>query len=187
MWLNGFMDNVPYYPLFDCEYKMCPKYKDYSFELDQAAYGPFGTGVSYPLPNYQCPVSIPFAKHFQTLIPEYEMAKLVFQAKTKAFEKNSAGWIFWNFRTESDSYQWNLLAYLELMDDSNKHITYVTNTNHTYATTGIIVLSVLLLLNIIFIIVRVNMMYKRNNYYQLINTSETRRINTETPTAYYTI
>ena len=133
-------------------------------------------------------------KHFQTLIPEYEMAKLVFQAKTKAFEKNSAGWIFWYFRTESDSYQWNLLAYLELMDGTNntdKHITYVSNTNHTYginyATTGIIVLSVLLLLNIIFIIIRINMMYKRKNYYQLINTGEERRINTEPATGYYTI
>ena len=54
MWLNGFMDNLPDYPLFDCFYETCPKYKDFLFELSQAIYGPFGTGISYPIANY-CP------------------------------------------------------------------------------------------------------------------------------------
>ena len=114
LWLNGFMDNVPGYPLFSCDYKKCPKYKDFTMELLLAKYGPFGTGVSYPIENYECPVSISFQHHFNDSILEKEYAIQVFEAKSNAFEKETEGWIFWNFRTEASSYQWDYLAYIEL-------------------------------------------------------------------------
>lgn len=120
MWLNGFMDNVPNYPLFECEYKECPKNKQFRFELSQYIFGPFGSGESHPrtsaFNNHECPVSIPFTKHFHTFFTENQMAKEVFTAKSSAFEKHTAGWIFWNFRTESSSYQWDYLSYLSLIE-----------------------------------------------------------------------
>ena len=114
MWLNGFMDNVDGYPLFPCQYKKCPKYQDFRLELLLSKYGPFGTGVSYPIENYECPVSISFQRHFDKSMLEKEYAIQLFESKSAAFEKETAGWIFWNFRTESSSYQWDYLAYIEV-------------------------------------------------------------------------
>ena len=114
MWLNGFMDNVDGYPLFPCQYRKCPKYQDFRLELLLSKYGPFGTGVSYPIENYECPVSISFQQHFDKSMLEKEYAIQLFESKSAAFEKETAGWIFWNFRTEASSYQWDYLAYIEL-------------------------------------------------------------------------
>ena len=128
MWLNGFMDNVPGYPLFECSYNPCPKNQNFEFasELSQSDFGPFGTGESYPRKNiyskkYECPVSIPLSKHFSNLEEEVQQEKVLaeqlFLSKTRAFEKETAGWIFWNFRTESSSYQWDYLAYVQLTNE----------------------------------------------------------------------
>jgi glucan 1,3-beta-glucosidase len=127
MWLNGFMDNVPNYPLFDCLYKDCPYNKQFKYELSQSLFGPFGTGESYPrknsFGNYECPSSIPLSKHFNTPFEEKQMVEELFVAKSNAFEKETAGWIFWNFRTESLSYQWDYLAYLTLIGSINTELT----------------------------------------------------------------
>jgi len=143
MWLNGFMDNVPDYPLFECTYTVCPKSKQFQFELSQSIFGPFGTGVSYPRKNsysksYECPVTIPLSTHFlQDSETENILAEQLFISKTSAFEKETAGWIFWNFRTESTSYQWNYLEYLKLVDittnreTQNLYIEYSNKNNYT--------------------------------------------------------
>ena len=76
MWLNGFMDNVPNYPLYTCTYQMCPKYREFKKNLDNSIYGPFGTGVSYPNNYYQCPTSIPLNGHFllnDNIFPEKDL------------------------------------------------------------------------------------------------------------------
>ena len=149
MWLNGFMDNVPGYPLFECSYNPCPKNKQFASELSQSEFGPFGTGESYPRKNshtkqYDCPVSIPLSKHFSNLEEEDEIqkeekviAEQLFLSKTRAFEKETAGWIFWNFRTESSSYQWDYLAYLELTnqgetENTNTKMNEYSNKNNYY-------------------------------------------------------
>jgi glucan 1,3-beta-glucosidase len=125
MWLNGFMDNLPNYPLFECTMETCFNYHKFNFELSQSVYGPFGLGISSPKKNditqyFECPVSIPLHTHFYTEISENELAQQLFVAKSTAFEKFTAGWIYWNFRTESSSYQWDYLAYIKLIE-TNKY------------------------------------------------------------------
>jgi hypothetical protein len=130
MWLNGFMDNVPNYPYFPCKYQKCPKYKEFQQELLQAQYGPFGTGISYPLSwDFTCPTTIPLREHFHLNKTEKEYAFELFQSKSQAFERQSAGWIYWNFRTESHSYQWDYLAYLQLQNSNNSHVDDNNNYN----------------------------------------------------------
>lgn len=175
MWLNGFMDNVPSYPLFECSYAVCPKYRQFSFELSQSIFGPFGSGESYPKKNikskiYECPITIPLVKHFPTLQAlEKDIVNQLFISKTSAFEKETAGWIFWNFRTESESYQWDYLAYLKLTNNidinnvsKKKHIIIksLSNINVFQFICIIIFLVMTFFITILFII---NKIYKFKN------------------------
>jgi hypothetical protein len=48
------------------------------------------------------------------------MAKKLFNAKSTAFFRESAGAIFWNFKTEAGSYQWDFLSYINLISSYTK-------------------------------------------------------------------
>jgi len=128
MWLNGFMDNYPGFPLQDCFIEDCP-YKDkYLSEINNVINGPFGTGYSYPTKNGECPTTIPIylnknislndewikeTKTFNHADREKYYANKLFLELTIAFEKNASGWIFWNFDTESSTYQWSFLKLID--------------------------------------------------------------------------
>jgi glucan 1,3-beta-glucosidase len=171
MWLNGFMDNIPNYPLFECSYKKCPKYKEYKKYLDNAIYGPFGTGISYPNIFNECPVSISLIDHFlfnEKTHSEKELAKKLFIAKSKAFEKETYGWIFWNFRTESQSYQWDYLAYIDLInnkEESTKILNiYIFDIHKNY----IIFLIIILILILFLVYILYKYRYKKKDKYNYI-------------------
>jgi glucan 1,3-beta-glucosidase len=61
MWLNGFMDNLPDYPLQECYYEKCPRLLEGNNRnyIKKSINGPFGLGVSYPLENGYCPITTP--------------------------------------------------------------------------------------------------------------------------------
>jgi glucan 1,3-beta-glucosidase len=138
MWLNGFMDNIPGYPKFQCSYKSCPKNPYISkslnnYYLARSIYGPWGTGHSSPEPktydlsgflessSFECPTSVNFSVHFpHDNLFKYEnnLGISIFESKIKAFEKETKGWIFWNFKTDSSSYQWDYLSYLNLVNST---------------------------------------------------------------------
>jgi glucan 1,3-beta-glucosidase len=122
MWLNGFMDNLDGYPLFECVYKSCPfsNIISYTNLIAKSINGPFGSGISYPNPYiYKCPTSIDFLTHFNNdenfiSYDEVDMAKKVFYSKVIPYQNHTNGWIFWNFKTESDNYHWNLIKFINL-------------------------------------------------------------------------
>ena len=171
MWLNGFMDNVPNYPLYTCTYQMCPKYREFKKNLDNSIYGPFGTGVSYPNNYYQCPTSIPLNGHFllnDNIFPEKDLAKKLFEAKSNAFEKESFGWIFWNFRTESESYQWDYLAYINLINsNTNKDVNYLI---YKYTIITIIIVSILSIICLIYCLIIYNI--RKNKKYEYVSVKQ---------------
>ena len=162
MWLNGFMDNLPDYPLFECSFQPCFQYEKYSIELSQSKYGPFGSGISYPEKNkkedyyFDCPLSIPLKTHFYTTImSEKELARQLFIAKSSAFEKFTVGWIYWNFRTESNSYQWDYLAYIQLIEKEKENeveilkINTNTNTHNIFLKIGVICVFIIFVFSVL--------------------------------------
>lgn len=182
MWLNGFMDNLPNYPMFECSMKPCFNYEQFNFELSQSLYGPFGLGVSSPKKNektqyFDCPVSIPLKTHFYTTImSEKELARQLFIAKSHAFEKFTAGWIYWNFRTESNSYQWDYLAYIQLLEIEKEKENEVeilkinTNTNNIFFKIGVI--CVFILITVVFRIYIYILLNKNHKGYIPLNTKD---------------
>ena len=164
MWLNGFMDNVPNYPLFTCSFEKCPKYNEYKNDLDNCIYGPFGTGVSYPTNNNECPVSISLLEHFlldNKIYTEKELAKKLFDAKSSAFEKETYGWIYWNFRTESNSYQWDYLAYIDLVNNDTNKLNYLNIDKQFY----IYIIITIMTLFIIFVVYKIIFFQRGKNQY----------------------
>ena len=124
MWLNGFMDNQEGYPNQECYYDDCPFKDIYIDQILNGLNGPFGSGESYPNKFGQCPNSIPFylnknislnddlikhSKNYNKNDKEKYYATTLFEKLTESYEKNSDGWIFWNFDTESSSYQWSYI------------------------------------------------------------------------------
>ena len=126
MWLNGFMDNQPGFPLQQCYVEDCP-YKDkYINYINKVDSGPFGSGYSYPTKDGKCPTTIPINlnKNITSnnnlmyqgenlLDKEKYYANKLFKQLIYSYEKNSSGWIFWNFDIESSSYQWSFLNLIE--------------------------------------------------------------------------
>jgi len=151
MWLNGFMDNYPGFPLQDCFYEDCPFKDEHLEEIENVLNGPFGSGISKPLINGQCPTTIPIylnqnISHNKKLNDDVDQEKLyvryLFNSLTKGYENNSAGWIFWNFDIESSSYQWSFLKlidknYIKIPEDKEKY--NIENTNLFIIMTSIIV------------------------------------------------
>lgn len=124
MWLNGFMDNQPGFPLQRCFIEDCPHKDKYLEQFNKVSNGPFGSGYSYPTKDGMCPTTIPIylnknisidttwvekSKNFNIADREKYYAKKLFESLTNSFEKNSSGWIFWNFDVESSTYQWSFL------------------------------------------------------------------------------
>jgi hypothetical protein len=162
--------------------------------LAQSDFGPFGTGESYPIKdiysnNYKCPVSIPLSKHFPNLEEtsvysetEERLAEQLFLSKTRAFEKETAGWIFWNFRTEPASYQWDYLAYLELTNKNteiNKSFDTKYSNKNNYYSISIFIGSIIVLLGIcIYFIylyrnfINININRNRKNGYTVIDSKQ---------------
>lgn len=138
MWLNGFMDNLDDYPLYSCTYITCPKTNLINNKnlLIKSINGPFGTGISYPNPyTFKCPTTINFTDHFNldNKISDYDeksLAKKVFYSKIFPFQNQTNGWIFWNFKTESDNYQWNLIKFLNMTQIKFNNLPNLDNANN---------------------------------------------------------
>ena len=138
MWLNGFMDNIPNYPLQECHYERCPRILEGNNKIyiKNSINGPFGTGISYPTENGYCPITTPIFLNKRISVSnntnqnEDYYAKTLYKELTNIFENKTIGWIFWNFRTSSSSYSWNYLSsydlgYINNMKNINKKINFI--------------------------------------------------------------
>ena len=79
--------------------------------------GPFGIGVSYPTIDGFCPMSTPISLNkiiSNKIYSEDIYARQLFQEFIKVFNEQSEGWIFWNFKTESNFYSWNFISSYEM-------------------------------------------------------------------------
>lgn len=108
MWLNGFNDNVPGYPLVECERIKCPEPYMGSGQANappdpsKDAQDPFGTGGESYVINGTCPRD-GFIENEDAF-----MRKLAY-TKLNAFDLGSHGQFFWNFRTELEP-RWDYQA-----------------------------------------------------------------------------
>jgi glucan 1,3-beta-glucosidase len=133
MWLNGFNDNLDGYPKVQCEMVECPApYMGSSQpgappDPSKGKQGPFGTGSSTPEFG-MCPIDKPFDNDKEVgpliyfvqhvLLNRKQRSCTVFtschlcelqvmprlgMAKINAFDKDTHGCFFWNFRTELES------------------------------------------------------------------------------------
>jgi glucan 1,3-beta-glucosidase len=163
MWLNGFMDNIQNYPLHTCFFERCPLYNENNniLYIKNSKFGPFGTGISSPTEDGYCPYTTPISlnkliyngDNNQPIIISPGMGgnndprnidkvyvSLLFQEFIRAFESKTNGWLFWNFKTESESYSWNYLsAYnlgyiriFNLMQSTNKSTKSLDKSNLYY-------------------------------------------------------
>ena len=112
MWLNGFQDNLPGYPMGVCDYTDCPNNNELFID---GMNGPFGTGFSFPA-NGQCPVGRKIENN------NYVMTDIAAKS-INVFENSGFGWIFNNFKTEFGD-RWNFLNAVEneWIGSSNKRI-----------------------------------------------------------------
>ena len=177
MWLNGFMDNIPNYPLFYCSYQLCPRYNEQKYKeyLLNAINGPFGTGDSFPTNDLKCPISISLKDYFHVNDDESVMAKKLFNAKSTAFFRESAGAIFWNFKTETGSYQWDFLSYINLINGYAKESVNYKSTNeydtgkNNYTFPCLIIFCILFgFCCSCFLYIKMIRNYKRRYYYKVI-------------------
>jgi hypothetical protein len=114
------MDNLPNYPFQQCLYEKCPKYDDDNnkFLIQKSKDGPFGIGVSYPTIDGYCPMTTPISLNkiisnkiiSNKIYSEDIYARQLFQEFIKVFQEQADGWIFWNFKTESNFYAWNFIS-----------------------------------------------------------------------------
>ena len=164
MWLNGFMDNLEGYPKYNCNYKTCPYANTHKDKIIKSINGPFGTGYSFP--NYntlECPTSIDFKTHFFTYntnynldknylnLEEKDLATIIFNSKINSFERETEGWIFWNFKTESNNYMWDYLAYQNLTNSNINNIGHRLNSAVSFKTSLIIIFGYLIVMILLFL------------------------------------
>ena len=200
MWLNGFMDNQPGFPLQKCFIEDCP-YKDkYLNQIKKVEYGPFGSGNSYPTKDGMCPTTIPMylnenislmdswiikSKNYNIADREKYYATKLFEQLVDSYEKKSSGWIFWNFDVESSTYQWSFLNLinknyiLPIPNDNNEN---KKNININIDFYQIILLGFLVFLIIMIIKVSNNdlhvmphyhhLLHSFPNYYEVLNENE---------------
>lgn len=108
MWLNGFNDNVPGYPLVECERIKCPEpymgegQANAPPDPSKDAQDPFGTGGESYVINGTCPRDGFIANE------DVFMRKLAY-IKLNAFDYGTHGQFFWNFRTELEP-RWDYQA-----------------------------------------------------------------------------
>lgn len=112
MWLNGFNDNLPGYPKTHCAMKPCaePYMDDADYHQPGCPpdrhvpdYGPHGTGVSGPRFGL-CEVGAGWGG----LAREQQAVERLGLKQVHSFGQ-SAGWIFWNFRTELEP-RWSFVT-----------------------------------------------------------------------------
>lgn len=132
MWLNGFNDNLPGYPMLPCKYVTCSApymgtdQPGTPIDASKPLLGPYGTGVSGPSWG-MCPVgrdwmkehskdatkgtdwirSPPTAPHGRDGTDEV-MTNLA-RKKISAFSGVGHGYYFWNFRTDLPEYGWSYM------------------------------------------------------------------------------
>jgi hypothetical protein len=99
MWLNGFNDNSPGYPLVECERVKCPEpymgagQPNAPPDPSKGKQDPFGLGGESYVEYGTCPRGKPFDN-------EDEVMTMLAAAKLNSFDKGTHGQFFWNFRTE---------------------------------------------------------------------------------------
>eukprot|EP01039_Chlorochromonas_danica_P008234 gene8234-9081_t len=107
LWLNGLNDNVPGYPKVKCNRVQCPMpYMGAGVQPNappdpsKPRQDPFGTGGPSYVEYGTCPVDrvLPTDHHE---VPRFAYAQL------HAFDQQTHGFFFWNFRTELPSDRWN--------------------------------------------------------------------------------
>mmetsp|Transcript_20637 Transcript_20637/g.30691 ORF Transcript_20637/g.30691 Transcript_20637/m.30691 type:complete len:759 (-) Transcript_20637:123-2399(-) len=132
MWLNGFNDNVPGYPMLPCKFVPCsPPYMGTDqpgTPIDQGEpyLGPYGTGVSGPSWG-QCPVGRDWMKEHKKNVTEGkdwehappqappgrdgtdEVMTNLARKKILAFSGSGHGFYFWNFRTDVEEPEWSYM------------------------------------------------------------------------------
>jgi len=194
MWLNGFMDNLPNYPLQQCYYEKCPRLNDGNNKnyIKNTIYGPYGSGESYPLYNGFCPVTTPIYlnKKISNSIESYEKkdifiynsnnenekkyATILYKELTTIFENKTVGWIFWNFRTSSNSYSWNYLSSYNLNYIENEYEnTIQLNTKIKNNINYILIIIPIILLLFLLLLIRLRYNNKKYNEYIPINNIHT--------------
>jgi len=132
MWLNGFNDNLPGYPVLPCKFVTCT---DPYMGMDQPGtpvdpgqpyLGPYGSGISGPVWG-ECPVGRDWLKEHDTNVkagmdwvhapPEAppgrdgtdEVMAHLARKKISAFAGVGHGYYFWNFRTDLPEPGWSYL------------------------------------------------------------------------------
>mmetsp|Transcript_11360 Transcript_11360/g.38752 ORF Transcript_11360/g.38752 Transcript_11360/m.38752 type:complete len:347 (-) Transcript_11360:299-1339(-) len=111
MWLNGFNDNLPGYPMVPCGYVPCPKpymgpdQPGAPPQRNVAPQGPWGSGPSTPLFG-MCPVSPPWPDG-----ADDEVLSALAAKQLEAFSYGH-GFFFWNFKTELDP-RWDYMRAAE--------------------------------------------------------------------------
>jgi len=195
MWLNGFMDNLPNYPLQPCYYEKCPRLNEDNNKnyIKNAIYGPFGSGISYPLSDGYCPVTTPIylnekisnidineKKDIFIYNNEYDKkySTILYNELTTIFENKTVGWIYWNFRTSSNYYSWNYLSAYNLGYIKNKYKNNVQiDTKIINNINYILIIIPIILLFLLFLIRLNNNNSKYNNYIDCDVDSNTNLIN----------
>jgi glucan 1,3-beta-glucosidase len=178
MWLNGFMDNLPNYPFQQCHYEQCPYYNygSNNVYINNAKYGPFGTGTSSPNNDGNCPITTPISKNNiigKIGYDEKIYASSLFQEFTKIYEKKTEGWLFWNFKTESDFYSWNYISsynngYIIMNDPIEKTESPTLKINYIfYFLLSIFIIPIFAIFLLIYNHCRKLQHYKMNGYYYI--------------------
>ena len=112
MWLNGFNDNVPGYPMVECERVACPgpymgpEQPGAPPDATLGAQDPFGTGGESYVEYGTCPRDKPFPN-------EVDVVRDLAFAKLNVFDRHTHGQFFWNFRTEFEP-RWDYLQAVDL-------------------------------------------------------------------------
>ena len=99
MWLNGLNNNLPGYPKVTCEMVDCPKpymgpdQPGAPPDPKENLQDPFGSGGESFVRYGLCPID-------QKNPDENQDMKILAYAKLNAYDKDTHGHFFWNFRTE---------------------------------------------------------------------------------------
>ncbi|CAB9518827.1 Probable glucan 1,3-beta-glucosidase A [Seminavis robusta] len=137
MWLNGFNDNLPGFPMLPCKYIPCSApymgtdQPGTPVDPTKPIQGPFGTGMSGPIYGY-CPVGRDWLKESSgnpitgrdwvrappDAPPKYDdtlnVMRNLAHKKINAFSGIGHGFYFWNFRTDLYEPKWSYMLALEL-------------------------------------------------------------------------
>ena len=99
MWLNGLNNNLPGYPKVTCDVVKCPnpymgsEQPGAPPDSHENLQDPFGSGGESFVRYGLCPIDAEFPDNDQDL-------KILAYAKLHAYDKDTHGHFFWNFRTE---------------------------------------------------------------------------------------